>query len=378
MRTRVLAVGMINSIHFARWLAQFQDSQIDFIIVGSTPAKEAHSLINDMLRNTGLASYTLVSSWKSESRLSWALDIFLRQRIRGKQIGKLVLAHRPHFVHAIELQHAGYATTWAINHIRLVQAKLIVTNYGSDIFWFKRFKTHSLRIRKILEQADFYSAECQRDMALASEYGFSGKFLPVIPNAGGFDGQYLTSPKVPSEQRNLILVKGYHGWVGRAHIAIRGLEQIAKELTGFSIIVFSCNKSTLKLINNIKKRTSLDIIGFKKNSLSHNQMMTYFQEAKIYLGVSLSDGISTSMLEALASGCFPIQTSTSCAEEWFLDGKQGLLIDEINQTVIANKVLEGLKIAKDSGWRPEQKSLELRLSHGAILQKALQFYRLEA
>ena len=44
--------------------------------------------------------------------------------------------------------------------------------------------------------------------------------------------------------------------------------------------------------------------------------MQQFRAARVYLGCSRSDGISTSFLEALAFGCYPIQTNTSCAGEW--------------------------------------------------------------
>lgn len=39
----------------------------------------------------------------------------------------------------------------------------------------------------------------------------------------------------------------------------------------------------------------------------------------------MSDGISTTLLEAMSRGTFPIQTSTSCAEEW-LDHGCGYLV----------------------------------------------------
>jgi glycosyltransferase involved in cell wall biosynthesis len=45
-------------------------------------------------------------------------------------------------------------------------------------------------------------------------------------------------------------------------------------------------------------------------------MLQHFSNARIYIGISLSDGISTSLLEAMATGCYPIQTNTSCANEW--------------------------------------------------------------
>ena len=48
--------------------------------------------------------------------------------------------------------------------------------------------------------------------------------------------------------------------------------------------------------------------------------------ARIYVGLSKSDGISTSLLEAMAMGAFPIQTGTSCASEWIEDGVSGAIV----------------------------------------------------
>ena len=37
-----------------------------------------------------------------------------------------------------------------------------------------------------------------------------------------------------------------------------------------------------------------------------------------------------SMLEAMVCGAFPIQTNTSCADEWIVDGKSGFIVDPDN------------------------------------------------
>jgi hypothetical protein len=50
--------------------------------------------------------------------------------------------------------------------------------------------------------------------------------------------------------------------------------------------------------------------------------------ARIYLGVSKTDGISTSLLESIARGAFPIQSVTSCANEWVEHYKSGYLLQD--------------------------------------------------
>jgi glycosyltransferase involved in cell wall biosynthesis len=44
------------------------------------------------------------------------------------------------------------------------------------------------------------------------------------------------------------------------------------------------------------------------------------------VGLSISDAISTSLLEAIVMGAFPIQSCTSCADEWIVDGESGFIV----------------------------------------------------
>ena len=66
--------------------------------------------------------------------------------------------------------------------------------------------------------------------------------------------------------------------------------------------------------------------------------MELFAKARIYLGCSISDGISTSFLEALSNGVYPIQSNTSCANEWIEKGVYASLvnleIEEISSELI--------------------------------------------
>jgi glycosyltransferase involved in cell wall biosynthesis len=58
----------------------------------------------------------------------------------------------------------------------------------------------------------------------------------------------------------------------------------------------------------------------------HQEIMRYHSLARISIGLSIGDAISTSLLEAMAMGSFPIQSCTACASEWFEDGVSGLIV----------------------------------------------------
>jgi glycosyltransferase involved in cell wall biosynthesis len=223
---------------------------------------------------------------------------------------------QPDFVHALELQHGGYITSRALEDASL-KSPFIATNYGSDIYWFQQFPKHLAKIKKLLARADRYSAECNRDVELAKKYGFTGEVMPVFPNAGGFTEEQLNRPLIPTADRRVIAIKGYEGWVGRASVAVEALYSLTNELADYKIIFYSCNAKTIRLAKKLKRKTGLNVEWHGKGELAHTQMLDLFASAKVYIGISLSDGISTSALEALISGSSVVQSRTSCLDEWF-------------------------------------------------------------
>jgi hypothetical protein len=270
----------------------------------------------------------------------WVLDRFFSDRIRGLLLRRVLKKTFPDFVHALELQHAGYVTMRALAD-KSITTPLIATNYGSDIYWFQRFPRHQIKIQEILDRADSYSAECQRDYLLAKHLGFEGVELPLGPNAGGVELAETHFDFQAPSKRMTIAIKGYHGWVGRALVALDAVESLHHELRDYEIVVYSANLKVARRAMQIGKKHGLRVSVHKKNSLSHQEVLDIFGKARIYVGLSLSDGISTSLLEAMSMGAFPIQTSTSCADEWISPGKSGVLIRNLD----ADEVSRALKLA---------------------------------
>jgi glycosyltransferase involved in cell wall biosynthesis len=120
------------------------------------------------------------------------------------------------------------------------------------------------------------------------------------------------------------MVKGYDHFAGRALVSLDVLAGMARELKGYEILVYSATGRTHRRVAELRAAGELDIRVL--DWCTHDRMLQYFGHARLYLGVSISDGISTSALDAMAMGAFPIQTNTSCCGEWFEDGSGGLLI----------------------------------------------------
>jgi hypothetical protein len=327
-RKTVVLVCMVDSIHVARWIAQFDPAEVKFILFPSGPNRRVHPKILEMIAN-GKHHDNQVSIVPFGGKLSlplWALDRFFSDRIRGLLLRSLLKKASPDYIHALEFQHAGYVTLRALED-QSIKTPLIATNYGSDIYWFRRFPGHKKKIKRLLQIADFYSAECRRDYNLASDLGFEGENLPLLPNAGGLMVPVSVIDLAPPSQRKVIAIKGHQGWVGRSHVALEVIGDMADKLRGFEIVIYSASYLTFLRANYLRKKSGLDLRVYLKGALSHGGVLNLFESARIYVGLSLSDGISTSLLEAMSRGAFPIQTNTSCAGEW-LEEKSGLLVSE--------------------------------------------------
>jgi glycosyltransferase involved in cell wall biosynthesis len=417
---KILFVAMQNSAHTVRWINQISsgDWDIHLFPINDIPVHPdlrnvtihqpwfvlRRSMLQDILRHPHLAvkgwsglkrmlpqdtspvetihpfpvlprfnPYTYLAKpvSQSEAGVSVAAD-------RGPEtLVKLILKLKPDLIHSLEFQHCGYNVLRAKELMGDGFPLWLATNWGSDIYYYRQFDNHRSQITRLLRNADYYSCECHRDVGLAKELGFAGTIMPVMPNGGGFDlkvaGHWRNIR--PASRRKLILVKGYQSFAGRALTALDAIEMCAEELRGFKIIVYSASPSVRARVHELQLSTELDMAVLEH--VVHDTMLRMFARARVYLGVSVSDGISTSMLEAMAMGAFPIQTNTSCCNEWIKDGESGFEIPAEDVTVIADRLRaaatdDGLvDRAAEINWNTVQQQLD----QSSLQQKALGFYK---
>ena len=373
MLKRVLVVCMFDSIHSARWLTQFKKQNIDFLIFPSSPHRRVHLELEELLSSSGSTSFRLAPFARYFALPLWVLDKFANNFFRGWLLRRAVKNFQPSVIHSLELQNAGYVSLRALSTYRPKGLKFIVTNWGSDIFWFQRFPKHKAKLQRLLQLADAYSAECERDVVLARNLGFTGQIMPVIPNAGGFSEADLAIPRLAPSERKKIALKGYHGWVGRAKVSLEAVREMPEELMGYQIVVYSANRSVLRLAKQVSKQTGLEITAFGKGAMSHNQALEMFAKSKIYVGLSESDGISTSMLEAMAMGAIPVQTSTACCDEWF--GDSGVAVHEITVPAVKDAIRQGLRLTENPANAEKNiETIRARASAEMVKKIALTFY----
>lgn len=274
----------------------------------------------------------------------------------------------------MEFQHAGYGVLKAKQNFSDDFPPWLATNWGSDIYLFRHHPEHRAIIQELLRSIDFYSCECERDVELARELGLTAPTLPVLPNSGGFDLDEIRNLNSgPTSKRRLIMVKGYQNFAGRAMTALDAVERCRDSLRHYDIVVFSAAYDVRDRVAAMNRNGwSIRAPAY----LEHQEMLRSYGQARIYLGVNISDAISTSLLEAMAMGAFPIQTNTSCCDEWIEDGKSGFSIPPNDLEVITDRLRRALSDDElvDRAAAINERTVATRLDERILRGRALDFY----
>lgn len=422
MKRKILFVGMVNSPHAARWIELIADEGWDlhfFPVYHATPHPLLRNitihhpwisfgprrLLKNMLSNIkakllGKEHHSSTDQNKLKVCSVYPIPVISKLEqvlyaIKTKPLGESdvraqfgfdpnTLAHlikklKPDLIHSFEFQHAGYTVLrskdkWGNTDF----PQWLATNWGSDIYYYQQFPDHKKQIARLLQSIDHYSCECNRDIQLAEQLGIKTQHKALLPNTGGFDIDHIASLRSAASpsKRRIMMIKGYQHFAGRALTALDALVLCADILKEYRIVIYSASVEIHDRVQELQIFSGMNIVVFSPLQLSHEKMLQFFANARVYLGVSISDAISTSMLEAMAMGAFPIQTNTSCCDEWIKDGESGFSIPADDPHFIAMKIREALTNDElvDKAAEMNWKVIQNRADKNKIRDKEKQLY----
>lgn len=265
-------------------------------------------------------------------------------RERAAWLARVIRWLKPDVLHTLEFQMSGYLTLQAKSFFRGSFPPWIATNWGSDIYLYGNLPEHTERIKGVLSNCDYYGCECQRDVELARAFGFKGQVLPVLPGAGGFDVERMRQFQQPgpTSARRLIALKGYQHWAGRSLVGLQAVQLCADLLKakGYRVAVYLANEDVKIAAQRVAYLTGVPIEIIPPSC--HESMLKLHGRARVSIGLSISDGLSTSALEAMVMGAFPIQSNTSCLNELVTDGETALLVPPEDPAAVAQAIKHAL------------------------------------
>ncbi len=222
------------------------------------------------------------------------------------------------------------------------QKPLVISVTGSDILDVS-LKRLPIRIftKKILKKADMITAWQYHMQRAVTEFGIDQNKIYVLSSGIDVDSIQKQSSKENHDQ-------------GVGIITTRSINKFYRH----DILLDSFKK-----LNNPSLRLTFAGEGSEINSLKMKaqslgiRQMTYFPgfipnksigkilgKNNIFISLSPSDGVSASLLEAMAAGLVPIVCDNEANRNWIKDSVNGVLLKNVNPDYIANRIKHGISM----------------------------------
>lgn len=211
------------------------------------------------------------------------------------------------------------------------------TDIGIDKFQNQRFTGKIGRLRKIermvCQKADKIIVPSQYLKKIVSGWGVSEDKIEVIYNS--FELQFESRPI----NKNLIVSVGrLVPWKGFETL-IELMPELLKENKEFKLVISGDGPQREKLINlaeNLNLKDKNVVIG----SMRHDQVIFYLTQASVFVLNSGYEGLSHTILEAMAAGVPVITTNVGGNPELIKDGENGLLVEYDNKEQLKSAILK--------------------------------------
>jgi glycosyltransferase involved in cell wall biosynthesis len=254
----------------------------------------------------------------------------------------VVFKYKCHLIHAHWAIPAGLIGVLVGSFLK---TPLIVTIHGSDFriammrpFFLKKIFLYVCRKAKhIICVSEVFKRDIER-------LGIKGEKISVFPM--GVDEPFLKSLINRGVDRigqhftilsNRVLLPIYN-----ISLLIRAIPIVLEEEPNAKFIIAGDGSEREHLEKQVKKlniSSSVKFLGW----VIHEEMAKLLSQADIYVSTSLDDGTSISLLEAMASGAFPIVTDIPSNREWISDGENGFLVPIDQERFLAEKIVEAIR-----------------------------------
>jgi len=264
---------------------------------------------------------------------------------------------------------------------------LLVSVWGNDFTLHAR-STHLMDryTRQTLRSCEGLHTDCKRDQDLASEMGFpQNKPKIVLPGGGGVNLDVFHPVQIEDQANGeestiddslpmIINARGFRAYV-RNDTFFHAIPLVLKANPHVRFICpgMAGESQAQKWITELGIASQVDLLPLQ----SQEKMAELFRQSQIHLSITTHDGTPNSLLEAMASGCFPIAGDIESLREWIIPGVNGSLVDPGDPAALAEVINN---VLSQPEMRKQARELNLQLvkergEYGKTMQLADDFYK---
>ena len=287
------------------------------------------------------------------------------QRLRG-----FIEEVRPNLVHAMRIPYEGMISADAYTG-----APLVISTWGND-FTLHAPSTPMMRhyTRWAMQVADAVHADCQRDIRLAREWGFSeDKPCLVAPGNGGIRSDVFYPSANPVEEPVILNPRGVRPYV-RNDSFFKAIPLVLAKHPDAKFLCTSMEgeSQAVQWSRELEIGHAVELLPQVPNS----EIANVYRRAQILVSPSIHDGTPNTLLEGMACGCFPIAGDLESIREWITPNENGLLFDSTNPGSIADAIVMAMenKNLREKAAGLNGKIISTRAEYKQNMHRAEEFY----
>ncbi len=246
---------------------------------------------------------------------------------------------------------------------------LICSVWGNDFtLHYRESPLHALLTRRLLQRMDGIMSDCHADIGRASEAGLPpGIPRLVVPGNGGiqrgvfykapFNAGFCRGLGIPEDAAVILNPRGYRRYI-RHDTLWRAVEIAAKKVKNLFVVGMG-----LKGFPDIEKEVYTRGLAGRTVltgmlTLTQQEVAELYRRATVMVSLAEHDGTPNTLLQALATGCFPICGDLPSIREWIEDGHNGRLVDVNNPEGVAAAIVDAVR---DGGLRERAATINERI-----------------
>lgn len=258
----------------------------------------------------------------------------------------LVRETSPDLVHALRIPFEGMLGSYTPASI-----PFLASTWGNDLTLHASGSPLMRAFTKrCLKRSDGFTADTHRDTHLAQKWGLPADSPTlVVPGSGGLDLDAILTADgfdpspygIPLNCDWVVNPRGLRPGSVHQDVFFAAIPEV---LAARPDTHFICPN----LDGNHKAQAWVDSYGIGDNThlipkLPQHRLWSLLKSSQLYVSPSSHDGTPNSLLEAMASGCFPVVGDIESLREWIEQGINGILINPHDPQSLAAGICQALE-----------------------------------
>jgi L-malate glycosyltransferase len=288
----------------------------------------------------------------------------------------VILKNKCDLIHVHWAIPTGLIGVWVS---RLLRKHIVVTIHGSDL---RLALERPGFLRKIFvyvsKNAAYLNCVSNVQKKEMEQLGIVSEKISIIPM--GVDEVFFEEGKERKIESNrgpfIVLSNRNLLPIYNVSLLIRAVPLVLKEEPGTKFLIAGDGSEKENLTTQVKNLNLSAFVQFL-GRVPHQEMPRLLAEADVYVSTSPYDGTSVSLLEALASGAFPVVADIPSNREWIADGENGFLVPQENENVLAKRIVEVIRNRRLLGeaCKKNRKIVEQRAYWRENIKKIIELYQ---